>query len=83
MAEMKFEDALKKLEDIVDALEAGDVPLETSLAKYEEGVKLVRLCQKKLAEARKKIEILVKTKDGKVKLEPFDEESGRTRKSGK
>ncbi|MFC1576401.1 exodeoxyribonuclease VII small subunit [Candidatus Omnitrophota bacterium] len=83
MAEMKFEDALKKLEDIVDGLESGDIPLDVSLAKYEEGVKLVRLCQKKLSEAKKKIEILVKTKDGKIKLEPFDEESGRTRKAGK
>ena len=80
MAEIKFEEALKKLETIVEGLEDGDIPLEESLEKYEEGVKLVRLCQKKLEQAKKKIEILVKTKDGKVKIEPFEEESGRRKK---
>ena len=80
MAEMKFEDALKKLEKIVDQLESGDVPLEDSLARYEEGVKLVRHCQKKLDQAKKKIEILVKTKDGKIKIEPFEEESAKKSK---
>ncbi len=69
--EMKFEEALKKLEGIVGQLESGDVSLEASLAKYEEGVRLVRLCQKKLEAAKKKIEILVKTKDGKIKTEPW------------
>jgi len=72
MTEIKFEDALKKLEKIVEALETGELSLDASLEKYEEGVKLVRLCQKKLEEAKKKVEILVKTKDGKLKLEPFD-----------
>jgi exodeoxyribonuclease VII small subunit len=69
--EIKFEEALKKLEEIVNQLESGDVSLDASLAKYEEGVKLVKLCQKKLENAKKKIEILVKTKDGKVKAEPW------------
>ena len=72
MAEVKFEDALKKLETIVSELESGDLSLDASLAKYEEGVKLVRFCQRKLGEAKKKIEILVKTKEGKIKIEPFD-----------
>ena len=79
MAEIKFEEALEKLEDIVGALEGGDISLEKSLAKYEEGVRLIGLCQKKLGEARKKIEILIKTKDGKVKLEPFGEESAKSK----
>lgn len=82
MAEIKFEEALKNLEKIVDELESGDLPLDKSLAKYEEGVRLVRLCQKKLQEAKKKIEILVKTKDGKIKIEPFEEESGKRRPKG-
>ena len=77
MSEIKFEEALKNLEQIVEALEGGDVPLEESLAKYEEGVKLIKLCQKKLEQAKKKIEILVKTKDGKYKAEPFDDENRR------
>ncbi len=72
MAEMKFEEALKRLEDIVGDLESGNIPLEESLAKYEEGIKLVRLCQKKLEQAKKKIEVIVKTKNGKVKIEPFE-----------
>lgn len=75
--ETKFEEALKKLEDIVGQLESGDVSLETSLAKYEEGVRLVKFCQKKLEAAKKKIEILVKTKDGKIKIEPFEAKSGK------
>ncbi len=77
MAETKFEDALKKLENIVAELESGDLTLDDSLAKYESGVKLIRLCQKKLSEAKKKIEILVKTKDGKLKLEPFEGKSAK------
>jgi len=80
MAEMMFEEALKKLEKIVGQLEGGDLPLDGSLAKYEEGIKLVRLCQKRLEQAKKKIEILVKTKDGKIRVEPFEEESAKKRK---
>jgi exodeoxyribonuclease VII small subunit len=71
MAEIKFEDALKKLEKIVSDLESGEISLDESLAKYESGVKLVRVCQKKLEEAKKKVEILIKTKDGKIKTETF------------
>ena len=83
MAEIKFEEALKKLEDIVEKLESGDYPLDESLAKYEEGVKLVRFCQKKLEQAKKKIEILVKTKDGKIKIEPFEAEGAKSKKDSK
>ncbi len=75
MAERKFEDALKKLEKIVEELEGGNLPLEDSLAKYEEGIKLSRICQKKLETAKKKVELLVKSKEGKFKLEAFGEES--------
>ncbi len=75
MAEIKFEDALKKLEKIVEELEKGDLPLEDSLARYEEGIKLSRICQKKLETAKKKVELLVKSKEGKFKLEGFTEES--------
>ena len=48
MAEIRFEEALKKLEAIVGKLESGDISLEESLSKYEEGVKLINFCQKKL-----------------------------------
>ncbi len=69
--EEKFEDALKKLEGIVKKLEDGDLPLEESLKYFEEGVKLSRLCAHKLDEAEKKVEILIKEKDGKLKAKPF------------
>ncbi len=75
MAEIKFENALKKLEKIVEELEKGDLPLEDSLARYEEGIKLSRICQKKLETAKKKVELLVKSKEGKLKLETFEEGS--------
>lgn len=66
-----FEEALKKLETIVDAMEGDELPLETLLAKYEEGVKLSRLCQEKLAEAELKIQQLEKTAGGDLKLRPL------------
>jgi len=57
---MKFEEALKKLEKIVEELESGKLPLDDSLKKYEEGVKLSRFCHKTLQSAQKKIELLTK-----------------------
>jgi exodeoxyribonuclease VII small subunit len=65
-----FEEALKKLETIVTAMEAEDLPLETLLAKYEEGTRLARVCQEKLAEAELKIQQLEKTATGELKLKP-------------
>lgn len=73
MAEMKFEEALKKLEKIVGDLESGNLSLDESLEKYEEGIKLSRMCSKKLEVARKKVEILLKSEDGSAELKPFDE----------
>lgn len=67
---MKFEDAMKRLEKIVNQMEAGDIDLDKTLADFEEGIKLVRFCSSKLEEAKKKIEVLVK-KDGKISAEPF------------
>jgi exodeoxyribonuclease VII small subunit len=69
-----FEDALKKLEGVVEAMESGDLPLETLLAKYEEGARLVNLCQQKLAEAELKIQQLEKTAAGEMKLKPFEDD---------
>jgi exodeoxyribonuclease VII small subunit len=60
MKEVPFEKALEKLEKIVEDLEAGDLPLDASLKKYEEGIKLARTCQQKLEKAKKKIEVLIK-----------------------
>ena len=73
MAEMKFEEALKRLEKIVEELENGSLSLDESLEKYEEGIKLSKACSKKLEVARKKVEILLKSEDGSVELKEFDE----------
>ena len=63
-----FEEALKKLEGLVAAMESDDLPLETLLSKYEEGTKLVKICQEKLAEAELKIQQLEKSATGEMKL---------------
>ncbi|MFQ5790439.1 MAG: exodeoxyribonuclease VII small subunit [Acidobacteriota bacterium] len=59
-----FETALKKLEEIVKELEEGDLTLEKSLERYEEGVRLARFCNAKLDEAEKRIAVLQKDEDG-------------------
>ena len=74
MAEKKFEAALTRLEEIVQELEKGDILLDQSLKLFEEGIKLSRICNKRLEEAERKVEILIKDKDGSVKAEPFEEE---------
>jgi len=74
MKEMKFEEALKKLERIVSDLETGDMSLEDSLSKYEEGIKLSKLCSRQLEAAKSKVELLMKT-GGKFDIKPFDEPS--------
>lgn len=72
MAEQKFEDALKKLEEIVTGLEQGKISLADSLKKYEEGIKLADLCGKKLAEAERRVAILTRDNSGKIKRKPFN-----------
>jgi len=67
-----FEEALQKLEGIVEAMESDDLPLETLLAKYEEGAKLLKICQEKLAEAELKIQQLEKNAAGDFKLKPVE-----------
>jgi len=72
MPKDKFDDALNKLEKIVSRLEEGNISLEESLKLFEEGIRLSRFCNQKLDEAEKRVEILIKGKDGKVKGHPFD-----------
>lgn len=71
MTEMKFEDALKRLEEIVQELEQSQPELDRSLEIFEEGIKLARLCTKKLDEANKRIEILTKDENGELRPRPF------------
>ncbi|MDD5434243.1 MAG: exodeoxyribonuclease VII small subunit [Nitrospira sp.] len=67
---IKFENAMKRLEEIVQALEKGDFSLEESLKYFEEGIKLSQVCTAKLDEAEKRVDILMKDK-GKTILKPF------------
>jgi exodeoxyribonuclease VII small subunit len=73
MAEKKFEAALARLEEIVAELESGELGLEQSLKLFEEGVKLARVCNARLEEAERKVEVLLKDKNGKMTAKPFEE----------
>ncbi len=68
--ELPFEEALKKLETIVEAMEGDDLPLETLLARFEEGTRLAALCQAKIAEAELRIQQLEKNASGEAVLKP-------------
>ena len=76
MAEPKFEKDLEKLEQTVEALEAGGLSLDDALKRFEEGIKVARRCEKALTEAERKIEILVKNAQGEIGAEPFADEEG-------
>lgn len=71
MPKKTFEDSLSRLEEISRELEDGELNLETSLKRFEEGIKLVQFCSKKLDESQKKIDLLLE-KDGVLVAEPFD-----------
>lgn len=68
----KFESALEELESVVEQLESGELSLEDSLAAFEKGVGLVKYCNQKLAEVERKVEILVKDKEGRLQLKLLD-----------
>ncbi len=72
MAKKTFESALARLEQITQELESGDLSLEASLKKFDEGIKLTEFCNARLSEARTKVEILLE-KNGRLKAEPFDQ----------
>ena len=72
--EVKYEEALKRLEKLVGELDRSELDLETRLKKFEEGTKLARLLLKKLDQAKKKVELLVKSSVGDATLIPFDDE---------
>jgi exodeoxyribonuclease VII small subunit len=81
--ELKFEEAIADLQQVVEQLESGDLSLEDSLAAFEKGVGLVRYCNEKLSEVEQKVELLVKDKEGQLQLKAFgngptaDSESGQ------
>ena len=77
MAEKKFDEMMQRLEGIVEDLESGDLSLEASLKIFEEGMKLVNVCSKRLEEAEQKVTLLVKERNGKYAEQPFEiEEKG-------
>jgi len=73
--EIKYEEALKRLEKLVAELDRSELDLETRLKKFEEGTKLARLLVKKLDQAKKKVDVLVKTNVGDAALVPFDDDT--------
>ncbi len=71
-----FENALERLEAIVESMESGEVPLAELLAKFEEGNTLLKTCESRLKEAELKIEQLKKQKDGPAAFSTFETERG-------
>ncbi len=71
MGEIKFEKAIQRLEKIVDDLEKGELDIDKSLEIFEEGIKMSRVCSKKLNEAEAKIEKLTKNQKGELVAELF------------
>lgn len=74
--DLKYDDAVKRLEKLVAELDKSDLDLEARLKKFEEGTKLARGLLKRLEQAKKKVEILVKTHVGEGTLTPFDDDRG-------
>ncbi|MEE2765915.1 MAG: exodeoxyribonuclease VII small subunit [Pseudomonadota bacterium] len=72
--QIPFEKSLQELEQLVEHLEKGEIPLEDSLECFERGIQLTRACQKALQEAEQKVEILLQNQ-GNERLEPFSDES--------
>jgi exodeoxyribonuclease VII small subunit len=75
-SEKKFEVALEELEKVVEQLESGDLSLEDSLTAFEKGVGLVKYCNQKLTDVEKKIELLVRDKEGKLQLKVLESIAG-------
>lgn len=71
MTEPSFEENLKELEEILQQLEHGELPLETALAKFENGMRLIRLCNQQLDAVDRKVEILLRDEAGSLTTRPF------------
>ena len=75
MAKEKFEDALEKLENIVREMERGDMPLDSALKSFEEGIRLIRFCSAKLDETQRRVEQLLEKENSLQKKIFQDEEN--------
>ena len=71
-SEANFEQAMKRLEQIVEQMESGELPLEDLIVRYEEGMKLVKVCQERLASAEQRIEIITRNSAGKPVVKKFE-----------
>ena len=71
---LSFEEAMDKLEKIVEELEKGEQPLEVSVENFKNGVEMSNYCEKLLDDAEKSINILIKNKNGEIEEEPFEAE---------
>ena len=78
MSEIKFDQALKDLEKLVEEMEEEELSLEDGMKKYEKGMKLSRICLEKLDRAEKKIEILKQPVGDMPETKPFEEESTKS-----
>lgn len=74
--EMPFEEAMQKLESIVDAMESGELPLEAMMAQFEEGARLAKICQATLARAELRIQQLEKNAAGDLAVKPIEISNG-------
>lgn len=70
--EANFEQAMQRLEEIVEQMESGELPLEDLIVRYEEGMKLVKVCQERLASAEQRIEIITRNSTGKPVVKKFE-----------
>lgn len=70
--QLNFESAMDRLEAIVDEMESGKMQLEELIVRYEEGMKLVKTCQERLASAEQRIEIITRNHSGKPLVQPFE-----------
>jgi exodeoxyribonuclease VII small subunit len=69
-----FETAINRLEELVEEMDSQNIPLQELITRYEEGVQLVKLCEERLAEAEKRIEIITRNAAGKPELAEFEPE---------
>jgi exodeoxyribonuclease VII small subunit len=74
----QFEEALKKLQSIVEKMERGDLPLDEAMEQFSEGIRLARICHQRLEEAEQKVRTLLKEQQGGWTTAPFDPSSGGT-----
>ncbi len=73
MSDIKFEEALQNLEDAVKLLESGSLSLDESISKYEEAMKYIKICNKRLETAEQKVKLLTRGADGVVTDLPFEQ----------